>query len=132
MLHSAAGLHGMMALRAGARHATLAQRWLYLSLAAHEMCRDAGFDSEQVVQLCSGSLFSGTVGCILHIGVCSFKVVSKEPIHTMSRRRSQVTVLYKRPTDLALREDVPVVCNLLLADIMDEGNPPHTNSRGCQ
>ncbi len=33
----------------------------------------------------------------------------------------QVTVVYKRPTDLALRADVPVVCNLLLADIMDEG-----------
>lgn len=33
----------------------------------------------------------------------------------------QVAVVYKRPTDLALRADVPVVCNLLLADIMDEG-----------
>ena len=46
------------------------------------------------------------------------------------------TVVYKRPTDLALIRDVPVVCNLLLCDIMDEGerlhchrveqsNPPH-------
>lgn len=33
----------------------------------------------------------------------------------------QVSVVYKRPTDLALRADVPVVCNLLLADIVDEG-----------
>lgn len=33
----------------------------------------------------------------------------------------QVAVVYKRPTDLAPRADVPVVCNLLLADIMDEG-----------
>lgn len=35
----------------------------------------------------------------------------------------QVKVVYKRPTDLALKADVPVVCNLLLADIMDEGAP---------
>lgn len=38
----------MMAVRAGARHATLAQRWLYLSLAAHEMAQANGFDEEQV------------------------------------------------------------------------------------
>ena len=38
----------MMAVRAGARHATLAQRWLYLSLAAHEASHDAGFDATQV------------------------------------------------------------------------------------
>lgn len=38
----------------------------------------------------------------------------------------QVKVLYKRPTDLALKADVPVVCNLLLADIMDEGAPRST------
>lgn len=31
------------------------------------------------------------------------------------------TVVYKRPTDLALIRDVPVVCNLLICDIMDEG-----------
>jgi hypothetical protein len=31
------------------------------------------------------------------------------------------TVLYKRPTDLKLRQDVPVCCNLLLANIFDEG-----------
>ena len=31
------------------------------------------------------------------------------------------TVVYKRPTDLALHRDVPNICNLLLCDIMDEG-----------
>ena len=31
------------------------------------------------------------------------------------------TVLYKRPTDLALHMDVPVCCNLLVCDILDEG-----------
>lgn len=41
-------------------------------------------------------------------------------------------MLYKRPTDLALREDVPVVCNLLLADIMDEGVcTTETSERPC-
>ena len=37
----------MMALRAGARHATLAQRWLYLSLAAHEAASDNGFPEDK-------------------------------------------------------------------------------------
>lgn len=44
---SFAGLHGLMARRAGARHATLAQRWLYLSLAAKEAASDNGFSDEQ-------------------------------------------------------------------------------------
>ena len=30
-------------------------------------------------------------------------------------------VVYKRPTDLKLKEDVPVCCNLLVANIFDEG-----------
>jgi hypothetical protein len=47
-------------------------------------------------------------------------------------RHVQVTVLYKRPTDLALREDVPVVCNLLLADIMDEGDTWQNVSERCR
>ncbi len=38
----------MMALRAGARHATLAQRWLYLSLSAHEAAAANGFTDDQV------------------------------------------------------------------------------------
>lgn len=31
-------------------------------------------------------------------------------------------VIYKRPTDLKLQSDVPILCNLLLCDILDEGN----------
>ena len=31
------------------------------------------------------------------------------------------SVVYKRPTDLALLSDVPVCCNLLVANIFDEG-----------
>ena len=30
-------------------------------------------------------------------------------------------VMYKRPTDLALIADVPVCCNLIIANILDEG-----------
>ncbi|KAL3131069.1 hypothetical protein ABBQ38_000384 [Trebouxia sp. C0009 RCD-2024] len=30
-------------------------------------------------------------------------------------------VIYKRPTDLKLQSDVPILCNLLLCDILDEG-----------
>lgn len=37
----------MMALRAGARHATLAQRWLYLSLSAKEAAAANGFTDQQ-------------------------------------------------------------------------------------
>ena len=33
----------------------------------------------------------------------------------------QVKVVYKRPTDLALLSDVPVYCNLLLNDVIDDG-----------
>lgn len=49
-----AGLHGMMAVRAGARHATLAQRWLYLSMAAHEAAAANGFGEDQA---CSWNLY---------------------------------------------------------------------------
>ena len=33
-------------------------------------------------------------------------------------------VVYKRPTDLALIQDVPIVCNLLICNIFDEGWSP--------
>jgi predicted nicotinamide N-methyase len=35
-LGSGAGLHAMMALRAGAHHVTAVERWLYLALASME------------------------------------------------------------------------------------------------
>lgn len=30
-------------------------------------------------------------------------------------------MVYKRPTDLKIKEDVPVCCNVLIANIFDEG-----------
>lgn len=34
----------------------------------------------------------------------------------------QVKVTYKRPTDLSIRKDVPIFCNLLIADLLvDDG-----------
>ena len=33
------------------------------------------------------------------------------------------SVIYKRPTDLALLKDVPICCNILICDMFDEGAP---------
>ena len=30
-------------------------------------------------------------------------------------------VIYKRPSDLSLKADVPVCCNILICDMFDEG-----------
>lgn len=78
-LGAGAGLHAMLALRAGAHHVTAVERWLYLALACKE-CMLANEFSEE-----------------------------------------QLKVVYKRATDLKLKEDVPIVCNLLIANILDEG-----------
>lgn len=32
-------------------------------------------------------------------------------------------VIYKRPSDLSLKADVPVCCNILVCDMFDEGVP---------
>ena len=34
---------------------------------------------------------------------------------------AQYTVIYKRPSDLSIKADVPVCCNILICDMMDEG-----------
>jgi len=78
-LGSAAGLLPLMALKHGARHVTVAERWLYMALNAKEVLSSNGVDDESA------------------------------------------TVVYKRPTDLALRTDVPVACNLVVCDILDDG-----------
>ncbi len=31
------------------------------------------------------------------------------------------SVIYKRPSDLSLKADVPVCCNILICDMFDEG-----------
>jgi len=46
---------------------------------------------------------------------------SKEVLLSNGFNDDQVKVIYKRPTDLALLKDVPVICNLLLCDILDDG-----------
>ncbi|KAL4424877.1 hypothetical protein ABPG77_002100 [Micractinium sp. CCAP 211/92] len=78
-LGAGAGLHAMLALRAGAHHVTAVERWLYLALACKQ-CMLANEFSEE-----------------------------------------RLKVVYKRATDLKLKEDVPIVCNLLIANILDEG-----------
>ena len=47
----------------------------------------------------------------------------KESLITNGFKEDRFTVVYKRPTDLSLRKDVPILCNLLLCDMMDEGKP---------
>lgn len=69
----------MMALKAGARHVTCVERWLYLSLACNEALKASGYALEQYL------------------------------------------VLYKRPSDLHLHQDVPICCNMLICDMFDEG-----------
>ncbi len=66
------GVSAVHAIRAGARHVTATDRWLYLSLAAKETMLE----------------------------------------NEMEEARSDV--VYKRPTELRLREDVPVSCNVLV------------------
>lgn len=45
----------------------------------------------------------------------------KEVLVANGRHDDEVKVIYKRPSDVALLEDVPVVCNLLIADILEDG-----------
>ena len=37
------------------------------------------------------------------------------------RPAERYKVVYKRPTDLALGQDVPICCNIVLCDMLDEG-----------
>ena len=45
----------------------------------------------------------------------------KETLATNNFKEDRFKVVYKRPTDLSLQKDVPILCNLLLCDILDEG-----------
>lgn len=45
----------------------------------------------------------------------------KETLKLNSFGEDRFKVIYKRPTDLRLQTDVPILCNLLLCDILDEG-----------
>jgi len=74
-----AGLLPLLALRAGVKHVTCAERWLYLATGAKESLAANGVDP------------------------------------------GRFDVVYKRPTDLQLRADVPVACNLLVADVLEDG-----------
>ena len=37
-------------------------------------------------------------------------------------------VIYKRPSDLSLKADVPVCCNILICDMFDEGAPASSST----
>ena len=48
-------------------------------------------------------------------------MVCKEILLSNGFSDDQVKVVYKRPCDLALLRDVPVYCNLCVADLLDDG-----------
>lgn len=77
-LGAGAGIQAIHALRAGARHVTAVERWLYLSLACKETMMENEIDEDTY------------------------------------------NIVYKRPVDLRIKSDVPVCCNLLVANIMDK------------
>ena len=45
----------------------------------------------------------------------------KESLTANGFQEGSFKVIYKRPTDLTLKQDVPILCNLLLCDMLDEG-----------
>ena len=47
--------------------------------------------------------------------------VCKEVLEANKIDDSHFDVLYKRPTDLKLMEDIKICCNLLVCEIFDEG-----------
>lgn len=61
-------------------------------------------------------------------------VTCKETLKLNSFEEDRFKVIYKRPTDLRLQTDVPILCNLLMCDILDEGkleDPQHTGLSEC-
>ena len=48
-------------------------------------------------------------------------LASKETLQENEVEEDRYSVIYKRPSDLKIKEDVPVCCNLLIANILDEG-----------
>ena len=78
LLQGGAGLLAMEALRAGAYHVTVSERWLYLASVCKENLLANGYSDDSV------------------------------------------RVVYKRPTDLTLRKDLPVFANILVADALDD------------
>lgn len=77
-LGAGAGVQAIHALRAGARHVTAVERWLYLSLACKETMMENEIDEDAY------------------------------------------NIVYKRPVDLRIKSDIPVCCNLLIANIIDK------------
>ena len=78
-LGAGAGVQAVHALKAGARHVTAVERWLYLALA----CKETMVENEM--------------------------------------EEEKYSVIYKRPVDLKIKTDVPICCNVLVANLFDKG-----------
>lgn len=120
-LGAGAGLAPMLALRAGAHHVTAVERWLYLALT----CKEALAANQ--ARACVCGWLPGGSSAVLCRAACqaahqpavsiAHPLVPLVPQFPEERYR----VVYKRPTDLKAPADVPVCCNLLLANVLDEG-----------
>lgn len=64
---------------------------------------------------------SGCLQSICHCISSSPSASAPFPLLRMQFTDDQARVIYKRPTDLRLKEDVPICCNLLVAPLLDEG-----------
>ena len=56
----------------------------------------------------------------------------KESLTTNGFAEDRFKVVYKRPTDLSLKQDVPILCNLMLCDILDEGEACTSSLLCCE
>lgn len=100
------------------------ERWLYLAAASREVLLANGFAPERFKVRCfhARAMHAGRFQerWITRWGdACNFASPPRPPTSPPPYKHYQV--IYKRPTDLAPRRDVPAPCNILLADLADEG-----------
>ena len=129
-LGAGAGLHAMMALRAGAHHVTAVERWLYLALACKETLAANQVRREGRAVLAECGAAAEISGAARGGGPQTHRpssvdprppITTHPPTHPTQFTEAQYRAVYKRPTDLKLLQDVPVCCNLLVANVLDEG-----------
>jgi len=106
-LGAGAGLHSAIALQSGAHHVTAVERWLYLALTAQETLSTLGKDDSDNHNSTHKQQKTGDD--------------DTPPPSSSSSSSQQYKVIYKRPTDLVVKEDIPVCCNLVIADMFDQG-----------
>ena len=74
-----------------------------------------------------GGWMGGSSGCAWKGGtgnLCKTAVdcITAPAAHVPQFGEAVCKTVYKRPTDLTLKGDVPICCNLLVANVLDEGD----------